>query len=478
MPTPAKTPGVYIAEISPLPDSIVEVATAVPAFVGHTEKAEFEGRPLRNKPWRIASLSQFHDWFGFGPTPVFELDATGAATMTSVRYRMYLALQFYFQNGGGPCWIVSVGSYEDELSSKALSGAFSELEKEPEPTLLVVPEAVSLASADECANVQNAAILHAARMPNRFAILDVFDGFKEPDECIDPFREKVTGRLDLAAAYYPWLKTTLVSSNELTFENISNLGVLRKVLTEAVPRAREAKVKEAKAMIARIGPGRVALEPSSLHKQLYVSSPKYVRILESMRDQINLFPPSAALAGVYVTVDDARGVWKSPSGVGMKGVVGPAVNITDGAQEDLNISISGKSVNTIRTFLGEGTLVWGAHTLDGNSPIWRYLSVRRTISMLDESIRRATKIYAFEPNVSATWMSIKSRIGNFLNGIWSRGGLVGQTPGEAYGVQVGLEETMVPQDIQDGILRVSVQVALVRPVEFIVIHFQQQMEKS
>jgi phage tail sheath protein FI len=40
-----------------------------------------------------------------------------------------------------------------------------------------------------------------------------------------------------------------------------------------------------------------------------VVSPIYVQILESMRAQLNLFPPSSAMAGLYTMVDNARGVW-------------------------------------------------------------------------------------------------------------------------------------------------------------------------
>jgi phage tail sheath protein FI len=43
---------------------------------------------------------------------------------------------------------------------------------------------------------------------------------------------------------------------------------------------------------------------------------------------------------------------------------------------------------------------------------------------------------------------------------------------------VGLGETMTPEDILEGILRVTVLVALIRPAEFIEITFQQQMQKS
>ena len=177
-------------------------------------------------------------------------------------------------------------------------------------------------------------------------------------------------------------------------------------------------------------------------------------------------------------MDNSRGVWKAPANVSLNSVISPAINITHGDQEDLNVTPQGKSINAIRTFVGEGTLVWGARTLDGNSLDWRYVNVRRTMIMLEESIRLATKALVFEPNVALTWVSIKSQITNFLTGIWKRGGLAGTSPGDAFGVFVGLGETMTPEDILEGILRVTVLVALSRPAEFIEITFQQQMQKS
>ena len=69
-------------------------------------------------------------------------------------------------------------------------------------------------------------------------------------------------------------------------------------------------------------------------------------------------------------------------------------------------------------------------------------------------------------------------ISNFLNGIWKRGGLAGSNPDDAYSVHVGLGETMTPEDVLEGIMRVTVLVAISRPAEFIEITFQQQMQKS
>ncbi len=50
-----KTPGVYVVEKSAFPNSVVEAATAVPAFIGYTEKAANGGKSLLNVPWRITS---------------------------------------------------------------------------------------------------------------------------------------------------------------------------------------------------------------------------------------------------------------------------------------------------------------------------------------------------------------------------------------------------------------------------------------
>ena len=69
-------------------------------------------------------------------------------------------------------------------------------------------------------------------------------------------------------------------------------------------------------------------------------------------------------------------------------------------------------------------------------------------------------------------------IGSFLNGVWKQGGLAGSVPEDAYSVQVGLGETMTQDDVLNGIMRITVLVAITRPAEFIEITFQQQVQKS
>ena len=73
---------------------------------------------------------------------------------------------------------------------------------------------------------------------------------------------------------------------------------------------------------------------------------------------------------------------------------------------------------------------------------------------------------------------MRGMIESWRRGVWKRGGVGGATPEEAFEVHVGLGDTMTGDDILEGILRITVLVAISRPAEFIEITFQQQMQKS
>ncbi|HET7330957.1 phage tail sheath family protein [Dyella sp.] len=519
-----KTPGVYIVEKNAFPNSVVEVATAVPAFIGHTQKADNRNKPLAFKPWRISSMAEFHQYFGLGPDPRFTIaektDPSALADFKAPnkdnkltefvlvqapgkdggRYMLYNAMRHFFQNGGGPCYIVSVGDYLSDLDPDKFNRGIDELLKEQEPTMVVIPEAVLLKEPD-CISLQQSMLAHCGdKMKNRIAILDVWGGDKPRNDPggdpVDQFRNGLgINFLNFASAYYPWLNTTVVGDKELSYENISSPDVLQMLLRgdlnlpETAPDKASLKDKEQIQAINDITKDWTKVDPplsedmviankALLNKTLSTISPLFNTVLELVKNKLNLMPPSAAMAGIYTMVDNSRGVWKAPANVSLSGVISPAVTISAVDQEDLNVTTQGKSINAIRTFIGEGVLVWGARTLDGNSLDWRYVNVRRTMIMLEESCKLAAKALVFEPNTANTWVTIKSMIQNFLTSIWKRGGLAGAVPEDAFSVHCGLGETMTPDDILEGILRVTVLVAMVRPAEFIEITFQQQMQKS
>lgn len=204
----------------------------------------------------------------------------------------------------------------------------------------------------------------------------------------------------------------------------------------------------------------------------------YNRIKARLAEQRVILPPSAAVAGVYASVDRDRGVWKAPANVSVSAVIGPVTRITHEDQESLNVDTAGKSINAIRAFSGKGTLVWGARTLDGNNNEWRYVPVRRLFIMIEESARKATSFAVFEPNDMTTWLKVKGMIESFLYGLWERGALAGAKPEQAYFVNVGLGKTMTTTDILEGRMIVEIGVAAVRPAEFIVLRFSHKLQEA
>jgi phage tail sheath protein FI len=493
------TPGVYIEEKSAFSSSVVPVATAVPAFIGYTEKATRGTKSLLNLPTRISSMAEYEELFGGSPNTMFTItsDAQSGYKLSvdnGSRFLLHSSLRFYFSNGGGDCYIVSVGDYKKGINAKdfndpATGAGLVSLLKYMEPTLLVIPEAILLEKAD-CFSLQQAMLNHCGyTMKNRFAILDVYNGgldrTMDAEDVVNQFREGVGANfLQWGAAYYPFVNTTIVQATELGFTNISNRDGLIEILTKEVADAlqagllKDARAESIKTEIAKIATTNGPDDVENLSGTLKAISPTFKAVLSDMKDQLNVMPLSPAMAGIYAMVDNSINIAKAPANVSVGSVVAPTVSITQDGQEDLNLPLNGKAINAIRTFQGKGTLVWGARTLDGNSQDWRYVSVRRTMTFLEQSVKMAAERYVFEPNNATTWTSLRAMVTNFLNNQWQGGILAGSTPDDAFSVEIGLGVTMTPNDILDGLLKLTVKVAITRPAEFIVITFQQQQQKS
>jgi phage tail sheath protein FI len=480
-----RTPGVYVEEISVFPPSVAEVETAIPAFIGFTEFAKIDGADI-TEPLQITSLKEYEQYFG-GPKkePVtsFELsvnekqDSTGTATgfelsykptATVSHYRLYYAMQMFFANGGGKCYVVSAGNYSAAIDEPKLTGGIDKIKLLDEPTMLVIPEAVSLSSADYL-TVCGKAIDQAHDLKDRFAVLDVRlnDPSKKDFNSADitEFRglSKENEYLRYGAAYYPYLRTTFNYSIEKT----DDLVITTVLLNGSAPVA-GAPNQPHIAAGATIG----SLKASN--------NVAYNALLGEVNAKLKvMLPPSSAMAGIYARVDTNRGVWKAPANVGVNNVIGPSVIIDNDRQGELNIDTTGgKSINVIRSFSGRGTIVWGARTLDGNSNEWRYINVRRFFNMVEESVQKSTVWAVFEPNTKNTWVMVKSMIENYLITKWQEGALAGAKPDDAFFVKVGLGVTMTADDILNGIMNVEIGMAVARPAEFIILKFSHKMQVS
>ena len=283
-----------------------------------------------------------------------------------------------------------------------------------EGTLLLFPDAVNLESG--CNDVQAAALMQCEKLGNRFAILDVPEpAAKTESEYSREFRSSIgTNNLTFGAAYTPFLKVSY--SKQVDFGESQDID------------------------------------------------------MQDVFELASFIPPSGAIAGVIAATDSNRGVWAAPANVSLRSVSGLTRQISSQLQDELTVpdDRSGKSINTIRFFEGRGIMVWGARTLKGDSPEWRYIPTRRLFNFVITSVKKATSGLANSSNDANTWQNIQHDIENFLNGLWREGALRGASPGEAYFVNVGLGRTMTEEDINNGKMIIDIGLAAVIPAEFIV----------
>ena len=614
-----KTPGVYVEEITKFPPSVAPVATAIPAFIGYTEKAtKALNGDLATIPTRITSMLDYETYFGqaFKETAitvqVTSDDKIVVDNPSPSNYKMYYAMQMYFANGGGPCYVVSVGTYgktsPDAVSLDDLEDGLAAIRKEDEPTLLLFPDSQSLSETNFYA-INQSALTQCNQLQDRFTIMDTFG---DDEDAIGNFRSGISlGKdyLKYGAAYYPFLDTILdyayndksvvviEKSTELPEDRIAAIrdGIDSASLTRALKKlgtlntefgtmlaadvlkcipdvnTQVSKIvsylnqlKLDLQLIATIGDEIAELEATAVSDwieanidillaslegisgsvasqttksglvtdigdvftALGVSGPAFIdgfvasvatvksteitalyaaievidpspstveyalneleslnntlynRIKGAISDYPVTLAPSSAMAGIYARVDNTLGVWKAPANVGVSYVQKPTVQISNEEQSEMNVTSSGKSVNAIRTFKGKGTLVWGARTLAGNDNEWRYISVRRFFSFVEESVSEASEQFVFEPNTANTWVRLRSMIENFLIQQWKAGALAGAKPEEAFYVRVGLGQTMTAEDILEGRMIVEIGMAAVRPAEFIVLRFSHKMQES
>lgn len=473
-----KTPGVYIQEIPRFPPSIAPVETAIPAFIGYTEKADdVTAGDLKLKAKRIVSMVEYERYFG---PPQSETKITVAVQQTTSgasvnidkvaahveesersKHVMYYALQMFFANGGGPCYIISVGPYKanfgDPLVEGDLAAALNVLARHDEPTLIVFPEAQALSIGD-FKTLHDAALAQCELLKDRFVIMDVHGddiSLSDPKadlvKAVDNFRSKGIGtnNLKYGAAYAPNMETVL----DFAFDEAQTDVTITKdgVAAAAV-----------KLDTLKSGDNRV-----------------YELSKAAIRDIPCKMPPSSAMAGIYAAVDNSRGVWKAPANVSVNTVTTPAIQFSNVQQDPMNVDPdAGKSVNAIRAFTGKGTLVWGARTLAGNDNEWRYVNVRRFFNFVEESCKKATEQFVFEPNDANTWVRVQGMIENFLTVLWRQGALQGIKPEHAFYVAVGLGKTMTAIDILEGRMIVEIGMAVVRPAEFIILRFIQKLPES
>jgi uncharacterized protein len=450
MATVTSVPGVYIEEDASPAMSVSTGATAVPLFV-----ARFA--PLKQE--QAGVVTRIGSWLDY--TTLFDSNVPSSANITvkstaveqssevevvvhageaRAQYTYQIdeievedhtasaALRLYFQNGGGPCYLYPLENVDDNGPLAALPSLIDEI---GEITLLASPDPD---------NAYRTAVYSALA-----ASLDQNKGyFLLADSESGNAPSAVTGSAQVAV-YYP--RVVVPHARTLDDAEVNINGYLD---------------DEGKAVTTLV--------------ELRVANADFAdEIVQALSNKLSAplsLPPSALMAGVYSKTDGERGVWKAPANVVLNGVSDVSVRVTNEQQAEMNP----KGINVIRHFSDRGLVVWGSRTQKDDDD-WRYIPVRRLFDAAERDIKKALQPMVFEPNSQPTWKRVQTAIDNYLYRLWQQGALAGNKAEDAYFVRVGKGITMTQDEINQGQMIIQVGMAAVRPAEFIILKFTQDMSQ-
>lgn len=486
-------PGVYVSEDASLTLSVSGRSTAIPVFVGRFSPKEGVNT---DKCVRVESWMNFVEQFYSSnllirlspPSAVSDKSKTKTKTKTKTKLKVVKGVEYegesieqsedspsfnlegidlargsfsvrhYFENGGGECYVLNLNDDNPELLAVAI-------EECPDISLLVYCEYITpeidsaVYSALSQLLLNNQGYFLISDSPNGAAPAGLED------------HPHVAAYYPALLTYYKPLEVETAPAQILLTGYKNGIYTLAQLIQAITP------------------PVGGQTDPDS--ETAYATHALIVNAMGNFSfDYLSIcLRASPAMAGLYAVTDRTRGVWKAPANIAVAGVKslveinGTTATATPAYMTPTKLAdVHAAGVNAIRSFFGKGVVVWGARTLKGteqnSDPNWIYVPVRRLFNSVERDVKAAMGKAMFEPNHSATWETVRSAIDNYLFDLWKEGALQGVKPQEAYFVQVGLGITMTKQDIDEGNLIVEIGLAAVRPVEFVILRFTQNIEEA
>lgn len=217
--------------------------------------------------------------------------------------------------------------------------------------------------------------------------------------------------------------------------------------------------------------GVAALGTSSRNAALFF--PRLRQPVDQRGGRPTRLAPCGAVAGIIARTDQQRGVWKAPVGMDATLIGVPELSVPVSDSE--NGMLNPLGINCLRSMASAGRIVWGARTLHGDDPDGaqgKCIPVRRTALYIEESLVRGTRWVMCEPNDDQLWAQIRQSIHAFMVGLFRQGAFQGKTPHDAFFVRCG-PETTTQDDIDHGVVNITVGFAPLKAGQFVLVHVQQ-----
>lgn len=463
------------SSVNPLPaENAPIMPLTTPAFMGYTEKAVgLDGRELRFRPTLIQSLADYEELFGKmspfrfpiypedggsgrGDRVHFELNGKKywVEKGLSPYYLLYPSLKLYFENGGSECWIVSIGEYETLGSlnwpqTSDFEEGLNSLEDilTPHPTLVLAPDLVNL-SFEDGSQVKQQMLSRAGRLQDRFVLMDLpLDEGTDHKRIINEFYTGIGNQfLSYGAAWYPGVKANVIQGKDCSLDNIDSLAIGAVMTEDLLPG----------------GPD---------------DEPGYHTVMHALAEQANRLPVSPAMAGLISRIDRTENLQALSGVLGIQGVKAPLIDLDLDATASLFLDTrSWKSVNPLKGGIDPNLVnSMGVRTISARDEVYGFISSRLIMTYVEKAIRDFLVHYAFELNNQQTWKKIETKVDAFLRGLWEDGLLFGDRQTSAWFVNIGLGTSMSEQDLNSGLLRLKIGLALAQPAEYVTAEFIQNV---
>lgn len=179
-------------------DTIPAVETAIAAFIGSAPAGP------ANQPVLVTRWPQYVETFG-------QIEEGEGRNPHEENAYLSHAVQGYFQNGGGRCYVIRAAPPEQEVPAEH-SGILG-MEIPEDVTMVCCPDLTAIRPAGGNGNgpgpdgvkaAQSAIIAHCESRGDRIAILDAPPGLS-PQEVLRWRREETNYDSKYAALYYPWI---------------------------------------------------------------------------------------------------------------------------------------------------------------------------------------------------------------------------------------------------------------------------------
>lgn len=139
-------------------------------------------------------------------------------------------------------------------------------------------------------------------------------------------------------------------------------------------------------------------------------------------DKHRWVPLNADIAGLMAMTERDYDAWWSPAGFN-RGKIKNVVSLAFNPNEDSRTDLYKRCINSVVTFLGEGTILYGDKTMLQKTSAFQYVNVRRLFITLEKAIGKAAKYQLFEFNDEFTRAQFVSMVEPYLREVKGRRGV-------------------------------------------------------